>query len=836
MPLTPTELVSEINAQLPTNGIGQISAAELRQVLIDIVNNQTGTGGGGTFSGTGDPGLTATQIEATTFTTPPDVINTSGYSSPGDSGGGQYVRVGTTPPAHPAYKRSLDGTYYELRPVGNKLNIAQYGAIPMIDTFTQPVYGAADDAYPAFVKADKHIKALNLKGVTLQIPVKANLATAWFVSHPVQAKRAVYHIEGGGMNECFIRYPAYSDAFVTNYTYSCGRDFTIFAASSPVVVGMYLWKTNLQLNPGGVYVCVAGGNLAASGDPLTGTDPTATYTHGAAQFKYVMNVGPGSEYDYDITSTNFAEGFKYSNFTTWSFWDPHPGAPVENKKFPDQNLDISGTSIYNCGLILRAKAELTRIQVLSANGFGIGFLANGDPEIKGAGNVNQWNYNHVRTIGCGKAGIHTGNSDCNASSGVMFEDYYAGRFGIEEFSFLGNNHAHMSFQYSGSSISPYRQYPSGCSYNGFGWLARLPILGIETKPGYVGTEPGVVPGGGVGNPWIRYFIAAGSIGARITGSISGNTLTVSAVTSGAVAVNQTIASNESITSGRVRPGTKITSGSGTTWTVDGAAQTVASGAMNLMSMTGTGGADYPDWTPTKIFEPGGGYGSNSVNARNTILGAYHEGGTAPSQPGPRDLILGGLQQGDVDRTRGALIVDDNKWNYLTAYGLRTSPGGGAPSGGTNFTSFVTLGGNGDAQETILQLINYEGHTWALQHINGTGADGVDSRDIVFRDNTGPGKNVLTFTGHNTTKLYGGSAGNTLPSSVFINDLIIGSGTAAEDGRPVYMVGQAPTSGYHRKGTLFINDGSVSTATGQPAMWSCTAEGSPGTFKIIAVFP
>jgi hypothetical protein len=138
-------------------------------------------------------------------------------------------------------------------------------------------------------------------------------------------------------------------------------------------------------------------------------------------------------------------------------------------------------------------------------------------------------------------------------------------------------------------------------------------------------------------------------------------------------------------------------------------------------------------------------GPTRYNARSTILGAYHEGGTAPSQPGPRDLILGGLQQGDVDRTRGALIVDDNKWNYLTAYGLRTSPGGGSPPGGTNFTSQVTLGGQGDANETILNINNYEQQTWALQHINGTGPDGVTGRDIVFRDNTGPGKNVITFT-------------------------------------------------------------------------------------------
>jgi hypothetical protein len=308
-------------------------------------------------------------------------------------------------------------------------------------------------------------------------------------------------------------------------------------------------------------------------------------------------------------------------------------------------------------------------------------------------------------------------------------------------------------------------------------------------------------------------------------------LTVSAVASGTIAIGNMIASAESVTSGRVRPGTKITAGSGTSWTVDGATQTVASGSINAMGLTSAGGGDYPDWTATKVFEVTGPFCGNNVNARNKFDNMYIEGGSVTAWPGPRDTVFGGLQQGSVDRTRGALILDDNAWSYLQAFGLRVSPGGGG-----NFTSRVTLGGGGDAAETILALSNYEGHTWALQHINGTGADGVIGRDIALRDNTGPGKNVITFTGHNTAKLYGGSAGNTMPSCVFINDLIIGNGTAGEDGRPVYFVGQAPTSGYHRKGTLFINDGSVSTATGAPAMWSCTTEGTPGTFKIIAVFP
>jgi hypothetical protein len=74
---------------------------------------------------------------------------------------------------------------------------------------------------------------------------------------------------------------------------------------------------------------------------------------------------------------------------------------------------------------------------------------------------------------------------------------------------------------------------------------------------------------------------------------------------------------------------------------------------------------------------------------------------------------------------------------------------------------VTLGSQGDATETIMNILNYEGQAWALQHINGTGPDGVTGRDIAFRDNSGTGKNVLTFTTGSTKKLYGGSTGNTI---------------------------------------------------------------------------
>jgi hypothetical protein len=788
------------------------------------------TAGGGTFTGTGDPGLTRAQAITTNFTDPPPAIRTLGYTIPG-RGGGLHIKKDTTP-SHSGYFTTADGSIYELVPEYGQLNIEQFGAIPMVNHLVQPAQGAVDDIYPALVKADKFIKAYQFGtitpgNITLRIP-----GGVWFWSVPHQMKRCSYRITGDHMMNTYVRHPPYSDGFVISYTWSCGRDYTVFGPSAPIIPGMALWKTDLQLSPGNVYRCVSGGTLAASGDPLTGNTPGTVYMHGTAGFKYETNVGPGSFYDYDITSTNFAENSVIENLQFWGFWDPR-NADANYNKWPDQNPDLGGEPIYNCGIIMRARAQLNRILMIGGyNGGCVAVIANGDRNLKGAGNTNGWDLRHCVLSGGGKFNLHVSNSDSNAGSVTFLDSSYAGRMGVEDFSFLGDNYEAVQDAYSGSSITPFRQYPGGCLYNGFGWRARLPILGVENWPNYVGEEPGGTAIAGPIIPWIRYFGDGNQgVAAKLTGSISGNTLTVSAVASGVIAIGQMIASNESVTSGRVRPGTKITAGSGSTWTVDGATQTVASGPINAMSLGSAGGSEYPDWTPTKKFEPCGAWGSNSVNARNLWKGMYIEGGTMPAQPGPRDTVIGGLQQGDVDRTRGALILDDNAFTYLQAFGLRTSPGGGG-----NFSSRVTLGGNGDAAETILNLSNYEGHSWAIQHINGTGPDGITGRDIsIFRDKTGPGVDPLIVTGHATAKTFGGSAGNTMPSVLFANMLVVGYGNAAYDGRPVTVGHGAPTSGFYRQGHTVLDDGSGSTTAGQPSSWKCKTEGTPGVWVVASVY-
>lgn len=93
--------------------------------------------------------------------------------------------------------------------------------------------------------------------------------------------------------------------------------------------------------------------------------------------------------------------------------------------------------------------------------------------------------------------------------------------------------------------------------------------------------------------------SANTASAQFTGSISGNTLTVSAVASGTIAIGQTVTDS----SGVVLPGTVITAGSGSSWTVNNS-QTVGSetmfGVLANQSQVGVGIAQEPTLSSVNI--------------------------------------------------------------------------------------------------------------------------------------------------------------------------------------------------------------------------------------------
>jgi hypothetical protein len=96
------ELNDEIDAQLPTNAVGQITASKLRTVLHDMTNSLSSLGGS-TIAG-GGLGFTFDSRAAVISTTIPTIgaggpnwIRTNGYALAGDGGDWLYIRTSGTP-------------------------------------------------------------------------------------------------------------------------------------------------------------------------------------------------------------------------------------------------------------------------------------------------------------------------------------------------------------------------------------------------------------------------------------------------------------------------------------------------------------------------------------------------------------------------------------------------------------------------------------------------------------------------------------------------------------------------------------------------------------------
>jgi hypothetical protein len=643
---TPSVTTSSVSSVLKTRGISITTAT---------IGTGGGTGGGGGGSTTvtgGGLGFKFDTVDAakaadipTAASGGPSWIQTMGYHAVDDRGGAAHKRVASAPTDHPAWFRSHDGAFWELMYTGEDLRIEQFGARTMGFFNGMPAQGAADDTYKNWVAADKYIAARAGQGVTLRMG-----PGYWYTSVPYHIKRVSYRILGhSGFAATTLRYPADGDGIITAYQWGVGRDYMLPLNNWNFIKGQAVYTAT-----GDIWRAGNDGTTDSS-NPLTGTGPV---TWGSVLFRREKNVGPNSFEDFYMGNNNGSNTI-IENISFQGFWYPSDTDPLKTK-YPDQLLDSSGTPMYHCGMIMRVRAVVEKCYFSGNSGHGLAIIADGDPHLKGPGNVNGFNLNHIVASSNGKSGIHAGYSNSNAGVGIDIDTSLNGCYGIEDWNFLGNNWLAFQTAFDGHSIGGMRQYNPTCRYNGLRWVARLPRLGLEGYPSYKGVEP--VDGS---QSWINWGNWGDNNTSTVTGSISGNTLTVTAVASGTVAVGNMI-SGTGVRAGTLISGLGTGTGGTGTYTLGGAAQTVSSTTITVMALTNPATfsgsnphstTEWPDWSPTLQFEPGGGFGANNLNARNLFLGTYIEGGTMPSQPGPRDFVIGGLQQ-DVDLSKGSYVLAD----------------------------------------------------------------------------------------------------------------------------------------------------------------------------------
>jgi hypothetical protein len=817
----------------PGNNLATLLAN--RSIRIGAPSAPTGGTGGGTGGGTqvsgGGLGFTFdTRAQAKGVVIPslgaggPKWIKTLGFDDIHDRGGGVHERVITAPTNHPAWFQTADGAYWELLHTGEDLRIEQFGAKNM--GLWNAEYPADDplDAYPGFLAADKYIAAKGLGGATLKVG-----PGLWWLSRTVNLKRIPYIIKGntgagGYINNTMIRCGPYTDAFVINYHWGTGRDWTLaITGGFSYSKGQAAWKYPGQTDEGCVYRCVTAGQSGTDEATLSGTDPTVTITWGTAQFKFEQYVGPPNAQfphspDYCIDGQSQADNMVIQDMILWSTWEPRNSDTTHNQ-FPNQHPDAGGTPVYHSGIIGRARCSILNVWAFQFQGYGVAMAADGGHRLLGPGNVNGFFCSHLVCYYNGSAGFFADGSDANAGTVMYLDTIQNGECGLQEWSFLGNNYWSCQSAYDGLGQA-LRQYPNSVRYRGHYYLARQWTNGIESPPSsdYINEEPGV-------SGWWTIYGGDGTVGisANVTGSIAGNTLTVTAVATGGG-----INTGMMISGTGVRAGTKVTArGTGTggtgTYTLDGAAQTVSSTAIRIMAMDNPA-ADFGDWQPTQRYLPGGAFITLDFNAWNAYFGMYIEGATPPAQACHRDLVWGGPSN-PVLTDRGGVVYDGNG---ITPFVVRNS----YVSDTGSKQPFMTIGGAGSNANLWGYFDNDSAH-YTFQQWGGNG-DGSNT-DFAWCDiTTGGGGNttpMFLLTGRNTLNHFGRGATHEVHNAVYANALAIGFAGgpgSSVDGVVIQASNGTPSTGTFRVGEMRINTATGGAGTPQLWAWNGTSWGVVAT--------
>lgn len=233
------------------------------------------------------------------------------------------------------------------------------------------------------------------------------------------------------------------------------------------------------------------------------------------------------------------------------------------------------------------------------------------------------------------------------------------------------------------------------------------------------------------------------------------------------------------------------------------------------------------WSSSTTYEAGGAFSSNNINDRSVWMSLYREGGTWPAQFGGRTLVFGAI---GINTDCGCALFQDNKWwnvgfnteRWVTDQA--TNVARGQYINLANAWTFENVINNNKYSKGVWNTTGYDGNGISFQ---GTNSDRYDHTDYVFQTtlNNDNGSQYATplikFCGYGSVSEWG--TGTSFLATQIPN-LVIGNG--GNDGRLVTMNTAAPTSGAHARGEIVWN---MNASVGQPNGWRCTVAGTPGTW-------
>jgi hypothetical protein len=469
---TATDLIAEINAQLPTNAVGDITAAKVRTVLTDMTNRITadiGTGGGFTYAGIGDPGLTRAAAIATTFTTPPAVIRTSGYTTAGDGGGGLYVQI-TTLPAAPLTNAgtftSGDGTHYQLAVENGEVWVEQFGAAGSTNpNTTVDTWQAFEDA-KNFVLSNRKDK----KAYTIRVGLGA-----YYLSQSFHMVGGVFNLIGtasssaGGIYEgSTLNFPAHTDGIFTQDIHTFGREGDAYSNLFSVYLGQ---EAAVGTH---IYVAVQAGMPAGPG-------PSGT-SNGQVDGGVIWNYSREKTYSEQAGDVSTTGGATIQNLTILSHW-PQAGYP-------------NSSEIYS-GIVTRCRANIIDCFVANWVGHGLAICSFGGDDYRGNGNSDGWYVGRSSFYANQHCGIKVSYDAANAGLGEQIDTAFNGEWGIYDRCFLGNRWLNIQSANDGNA-SPIKPFVNVVTYGGRTWYARLPTANSDPPANYA-NAPGTDA-----NSWIYY--------------------------------------------------------------------------------------------------------------------------------------------------------------------------------------------------------------------------------------------------------------------------------------------------------------------------------------------